>query len=259
MSLAKRRKWKNIFHFEDAKEVIKGNPKLYRIFKFEDILDILINKEITLVNPSLWEDPYESFILKCKATKPNGENIEIESVQKQFFGQCWTLEEESDAMWRIYSQDKTGVRVKSTFNKVFSIIYDDNEDKSMATSYISKVKYMEEKEMKEYFSNPENTKLLSLNGKWLVYLQSIKRKAFAHEREVRLMFFLGDSNSEEIGNKVKKFKVAPNDLIEEICFDPRLEERLYEVYKKTLEKIGYTGKITKSKLYDFEGVDVVVS
>ena len=46
-------------------------------------------------------------------------------------------------------------------------------------------------------------------------------------------------------NKIKKFEIDPNDLIDEICFDPRISERYHELYKTTFQNIGYKGKIIK--------------
>ncbi|WP_370409015.1 DUF2971 domain-containing protein, partial [Tenacibaculum dicentrarchi] len=228
---------------------------VYRIFRFEDILELFNNKEITLVKANLWEDPYENFILKCNATH-NGEKIGIDKIQSQIFGQCWSLQSESDAMWRIYSPNYNGIKIKSSLEKIFNIIFDDNEKTSLVTSFVGKVDYKNKKEFNDYFSNSENTSLLGTSN-LVINSHLLKRKEFEHEKEVRLIYFI-DSFSGELNNKIKKFKVDPNDLIDEICFDPRIDKRYLELYKKTFKNLGFNGNMIKSDLYDFKGVDIEI-
>lgn len=79
------------------------STKIYRIFSTNRLIELFEKKENALVKPELWDDPFENFILKIpekgSKSKPN----------KRGYGQCWTLNFESDAMWRIYSPDKKGL------------------------------------------------------------------------------------------------------------------------------------------------------
>jgi hypothetical protein len=251
MSEAKAFKNKNILNLEN----INLNTAVYRIFRFEDVLELLNNNEVTLVKANLWDDPYENFILKCNATY-NGTEVGIDNIQKQIFGQCWSLLDESDAMWRIYSPNHNGVKIKSNLEKIFNIIFDDNDISSLGTSYIGKVEYKSKSDIKKHFSNPDNTKLLE-KVDLVIESHLYKRKEFEHEKEVRLIYFT-DSFSDYLDKKIKKFKVEPNDLIEEICFDPRISERYLELYKKTFQNLGFTGNMIKSNLYDFEGINITI-
>jgi len=242
---------KNILNLENT----TLDTPAYRIFRFEDILELFNNNEITLVKANLWEDPYENFILKCNATH-QGERIGIDNIQNQIFGQCWSLLNESDAMWRIYSPNYNGIKIKSSLEKIFNIIFNDNDMSSLVTSHIGKVEYKSKQEFNDFFSNPENTTLLG-NSKLVINSHLYKRKEFEHEKEVRLIYFV-DSSSDELDNKIKKFTVDPNDLIDEICFDPRISERYFKLYKKTFKNLGFKGNMIKSDLYDFEGVDIEI-
>lgn len=88
------------------------STKIYRIFSTNRLIELFEKKENALVKPELWDDPFENFILKIpekgSKSKPN----------KRGYGQCWTLNFESDAMWRIYSPDKNGVRIQTTIRKL---------------------------------------------------------------------------------------------------------------------------------------------
>ena len=67
------------------------------------LLELFQTRHNVLVAPEKWDDPFENFILKSDRVSRRG-----------WYGQCWTWQRASDAMWRIYSGDKNGVRMRST-------------------------------------------------------------------------------------------------------------------------------------------------
>ena len=97
---------------------------LFRIYSRNRFLDMLRTRRNALVKPRLWDDPFENFFLRSRVRGPNGEEISIESIAENWYGQCWTLNEDTDAMWRIYSHDKEGVKVRTTIRKLFDSFYD---------------------------------------------------------------------------------------------------------------------------------------
>ena len=78
---------------------------LYRIFSFQRLEEIFQENKLTLVKPRLWEDPFENFILNSTGYLADGREFQI-GFRDNFYGQCWSLTIESDAMWRIYSPEK---------------------------------------------------------------------------------------------------------------------------------------------------------
>ena len=88
---------------------------IYRIVKIERFFELLVNNKNTLVSPSLWEDPFEAFTSKAKI-KIDGKLI---MPNNRVWGQCWTTRiNETDAMWRIYTPDKNGVKIRTTARKL---------------------------------------------------------------------------------------------------------------------------------------------
>lgn len=81
---------------------------IFRFISLENLTELLVNKVLTLVKTKLWDDPYENYLLKCNVFYNNKE-LNLQDLQEQIFGQCWTLIDESDALWRIYSVDKKGI------------------------------------------------------------------------------------------------------------------------------------------------------
>ena len=120
----------------------KGLEKaVCRFISFERLADILLNRQITLVNINKWEDPYENILSKCVFTGYNSKEIKIGELQNRIFGQCWTLTDESDAFWRIYSNDKKGVKIKTTLQKLFDATF------NFSKSSLGKVKYLSQSDI----------------------------------------------------------------------------------------------------------------
>ena len=99
---------------------------IYRIFSFKRLEEIFKEKKLTLAKPKKWDDPFENFILNSTGTLPDGREFQI-GFRDNYYGQCWSLTVESDAMWRIYSPEKDGVKVKTTIRKLFQPLFEAGE------------------------------------------------------------------------------------------------------------------------------------
>src|SRR5947208_1397070 len=79
---------------------------VYRVFPPLGFLDVIVKKKLTLVRPYSWDDPYENILFKRTFQLPDGTPVSAEKLRDALWGQCWSLTEENDAMWRIYSPQK---------------------------------------------------------------------------------------------------------------------------------------------------------
>lgn len=220
---------------------------IYRFISFEKLLEIIIERQIQLIKPKFWEDPFENYLSKCNIFY-NEKSADFASLQEMIFGQCWTLTPESDALWRIYSTDKKGIRITSKLYKLDASVYQQGQ------SFICKVNYATKDSIKKHFSNiTELNDLLNTRQQIETYLW--KRKEFEHEREIRVLNVV-DTSSIDINVNYKTFYIDPNDFIDEICFDPRMDSQIENIYFKTIKALNYFGKITKSNLYSFEPVTI---
>ena len=243
------------------------NKNIYRIYPFNRVLELLENKENVLVKTELWEDPFENFLLKSTGKLPNGELFTINSRDK-YYGQCWSLKKESDAMWRIYSQhiknDKTkeliidniGIKVKSTIGKVFMDLFKtqkshlnpyNNQPYNLFT-FVGKVKYQKKEKLVELLGNASNF-ILDTTGKGQAETLMLKRLAFTHEKEVRIVYHNENCKTTD---KVFKYKINPNECFEEIVVDPRISKENYIKIKRLLIEKGFKNKIIQSGLYKIE-------
>jgi hypothetical protein len=74
----------------------------------------------------------------------------------------------------------------------------------------------------------------------------LKRKAFAHENEVRLIWVCDDNRAVD---KAMTVNVNPNDFIDEVTFDPRLIQFERNERQKNANSLGYEGAFADSGLY----------
>src|SRR5713101_1209099 len=117
---------------------------IWRVFPAEYLVSDISHNTSTLVRPSSWEDPFESFFERCTFKLTTGESVDVSAVLHRFFGQCWTDQsEETDATWRIYSRTKDGVRVRSSVRALVSAM--SRAEREHAGSYfVGRVSYADQ-------------------------------------------------------------------------------------------------------------------
>ena len=247
---------------------------IYRIYQKKYFLQILTDKKDVLVNPSCWEDPFDNFLFKCtKVVVEPGKKVPLDQAAKGVFGQCWTTNSENDAMWRIYSPGKDGIMVKSTRGKIRGNLHkylcrhlskhnpnlkvgDDplrgslsESDRDGVIRLLAKlidVQYVKREDIKKFALELD---LDSLNGSMLALdMLGVKREAFRHESEVRLVYF-GDAES-KCNADVFQFDLDPNEAFDEVILDPRTAVKEAKLLKRCLKNRGFNKPTRRSTLYD---------
>ncbi|HCG5950704.1 TPA: DUF2971 domain-containing protein [Vibrio parahaemolyticus] len=234
----------NFINIDDSEK----DNYIYRIIPLERLYQLFGSNDNVLVKPSLWEDPFENFILKSPVRFKNGKTYRF-AHRDGFYGQCWTLNKASDAMWRIYSSDKYSVRVRTTVRALFNSLYDSlsNSGLKRETCFIGKVNYLNSRKLKlfasEVFSEQAGTRTYSLASSLC-----IKRLAFKHENEIRLLHFQHDPSKYD--ESLFSYKFDAHQIIDQLMLDPRLSSIEAEILKnQIIEKIEFKGSIKHSLLY----------
>lgn len=225
---------------------------LYRIFTLSRFCEALETKSLCLVKPILWDDPFENFLLSLEAYTKDGFRIYLENLRDTVFGQCWTLHYETDAMWRIYSHDKCGIKVKVNAKKLYNCFFETAESPELRC-YIGEVDYLEDKKIVNKFRDPTKAHSILLGdgtGSELPKTLLVKRTEFEHEQEVRLIYSTV-TDDPIISEKTYCFPIDPNDLFEEIEVDPRLEKNKFLEFRQKIKACGYKNEIKQSSLYKF--------
>lgn len=224
---------------------------VYRIFSFERFFELITTKQLVLVQPSMWDDPYENFFLKTEVVSDDGELGSLENLCNSWYGQCWTENEDTDAMWRIYSPEKRGVRVKTTIRKLFLTLYDTSDINCSLKYFIGKVNYKDKEEIIEFMKSTTFSEFI-LGGQNTQFAEVLctKRTAFSHENEVRLIVDdIGDKNGR---GGLYKINITPEELFEEVCLDPRLSSSDFVNLRAKLHGMGVSTNIIQSDLYKLD-------
>ncbi len=181
--------------------ILKGerDNHVFRIISLPRLFELFERRANTLVMPHKWDDPFENFILGLKAQLPTGEPVEF-GQRHNFYGQCWTLTASSDAMWRIYSRDKKSVRIRSRTRKLVETF----DLSAIGMVFVGKVHYLSTEGLLAWAKRLFRRADLP-DARLLAKTLLVKRTAFSHEEEVRLLYF-----QPKPGGELLPYRVDPH-------------------------------------------------
>ncbi|AJG98853.1 hypothetical protein LF65_02267 [Clostridium beijerinckii] len=269
---------------------------LYKYMTFENFIDVIENKRLYLTNITMWDDVYEGKAIDdfFNYVDNDGEDEgfirnTIYAAKRFKYAQSWKYDDadESDAMWRIYSPQKTGVRIKVSAKKVYDSIIELLTDTSKIIYYYGqdgtqyskdlflfntpnykKIEYIKNIDFKKYRINKDGENIASNYDFYSIPFEFYKRKAFIHEKEYRfsiqinpaitsIMLSKDQRDIEDILKENEYLKAVlhydfENIDIKEILLDPRTPEYFMETFDKYCEHRGLKDNGTvckKSGLY----------
>jgi hypothetical protein len=209
-------------------------PYLYRIVSFDRLVEMLQSDELYFAHPSSWEDPYETHLQHKDS--PN------------VFGQCWCKRAVSDAMWRIYSPNHLGVRIRTTRHRLKQAMTEAARSQSIEWR-IQDVKYLPPPKLRHELESIADM-LWQRNSIQDTFAPLfLKRDAFQHEDEVRVVVLNAPEKGQPIGGQCR-LRVVMRWLVDSILVDPRAPDAYVEAYKHYLkDKLQFSGSFGKSALY----------
>lgn len=219
---------------------------IYRIMPEAFVISLFADRTNVLSRVHNWKDKFENFQLNLGG-KLNGERFDY-GFRNDFVGQCWTRESLSEAMWGIYANDPEArfLRIRSTPRKVLASLVAANLSMPQDTCFIGKVQYKRERELQAYAQRGGQ---LDLSPRRFASHLLLKRHAFKHEGEVRLLFF-GDAKDYD-ARGLYRYAVDPHGMITQIMADPNRDRATWVADKAALQKAtGFAGSIKRSKIYD---------
>lgn len=230
---------------------------IYKFFKWKHLQLILTHKRLRLNRTESWErvvekdgDVYENCVFNS-LYKPDS-TLKKSNV----YGQSWTFNQSSDAMWRIYSKmpleglsinnlQDTAIKVKTTIPKLKEVINKPISDiECEKYAYMGKVKYLGPKSFKKWLNEPEKDHLIKS--------LFVKRWAYAHENEYRIIVCV-DNNDAESYEHIE-FDIDTDYIFDRFFLDPRLTSDQQEEFTDYLvNSLNISkDKIDKSSLYTFK-------
>lgn len=230
---------------------------IYRIFEFSKLAASIENKELTLLRPKLWEDPFENFLFNSKGKLDSGEIVSFEPIRDPLYGQCWSYRKDCEELWRGFESNVNSLKVKTTPRKLMKFLYDLSNPFHIFSYFIGKVKYVSDDEIANYFKEVINLSNRS-SGIELVFTLLLKRLSFSYEQEIRLIFHkpVNSINQNVINNPWNnsdffKFKIDPDTLFEEIEINPWCNQATFSIILYYLiNGLQFEGLVTRSSLND---------
>ena len=230
-----------------------------RYMSLQRFAEILFNKELTLVSPSLWNDKYESYISQIIQTedgksrlrdyltrrfntdddKNNEMNEFVQLVCNCTHCLCFSKDIDSEVMWNAYNFNNQTIMLKTTDRKLQSIDY------TIYTS-VSDVEYdLEEHGIDEMCKQLEvKDECLSVKNSHRFFLH--KRRCFSYENEIRIIYTAAQ-------NKGKKTSSFPIDNLSEFIDGIMVHPLATDEYTALIEKICEDFEISflgRSKIYE---------
>ena len=227
---------------------------VYRIYALDRFETLLANKLDAVVTPTKWADPFEDFFLERTEVmdQVSGTTVPLRNLAGDWHGQCWSLNEDTDAMWRIYSPDPNtmpGVKVRTTVQKVFNNLKASGSTIPYLQFFVGKVDYASETDIRQFMGKLTFSDIaMGGQGDRFADLLCIKRTAFEHEAEIRLLF--QDIEPRRGSNGVFQFPLDANLVFEDVVLDPRLNDADAAALNPKLENAGCTLPISRSPLYE---------
>lgn len=182
--------------------------KVYRYISFESFVDMVISKKLTLVHPTLFEDPKEMWAFNQYQAmgKINDDDFVSQKIQRDVskiqmcntYIQCWTsMSEETDAMWRIYSHNNKSLRISCKIDKI-------NQLSGVICEEVG------------YLTTLDSVSTAFKYAEFPEWLYLTKRRAFSHENEVRIIYTMHIPKDEwgNYSNQLDFYDCANTDEIE---------------------------------------------
>lgn len=235
------------------------NQPVYRIYALDRFKTLVATGLDALVHPTKWDDPFENFMLaRTEIEDPVSRTaIPLKNLADDWYGQCWSLTSESDAMWRIYSPSGAGrgVKVRSTIRKLFDNLRAVGPAEWPQQFFVGRIRYVRQDELDQLMARLTFADVAAGGqSTGFAELLCLKRDTFAHENEVRLIYqdmALPEPPRRRLGvGGVFNYALDAHLLFDEVVLDPRLDDGEFLDMKAALQGVGCRLPIRKSSLYE---------
>ena len=214
----------------------------------------MLRGSLSLTCPFIWEDKFENPLFRAKFTNRDGKQIDLRKAGQKLYCQCWTLEVESDAMWKLFGSQSTGVRVTTLVKDLQLQAYNshDLDSNEAVFTKLGKVEYLSESEIRQKFQSAEEfvNRFKEPNCEGFYDSLLIKRIAYSYEKEVRLIAHDFDGRFGCSKTNRLSIPIAGTHWIQHVTFGPSVDADTFEAHRGRLQKNGLENeKISLSDLY----------
>lgn len=215
---------------------------LYRILSFDHLVEWFETNRYVLLSPRKWEDPFERYLME--KIFPDKKTLRYE--KGRMYGLCFSLDGISDALWRIYSHNQFGIRIRTTPEFLAKTI---STASSLVggTTYIGAVNYYSTRELENKVRSLKDSIEKEVKTEYVAKIMLLKRMPFRHEQEIRILHLTYDIGPQ---TDLFYFDIDPHTVIKSILIDPRAPDQRVRALKRYFQELcGYKGRITQSETY----------
>lgn len=242
------------FHFDE-------DTPMWRFMSFDKFLLLLDSSSLWFARTDLFEDPFEGAVPR-EWLKKHGAQIGMpedyvrrkfevpESAMQMNFANCWySGAAEPAGMWKLFGDGSSAIALRSTARSIITAFHSNTTPQEISDAVlIGKVHYMDlQSEPISIGSKPGTIDGHSSNT-WAHFL---KRKAFAHESEVRLLVSHMPHGSCPHPNQPKGVPVyfhLPS-LIQQVVISPYALQGCEVVIEKILSQFSLEAEVNASQLF----------
>lgn len=213
------------------------NTIVWKYLDLSKFLDLLISKKLFMSRSDKFEDQYEGTFSEPtfgeirKLAENNPDFLKYYKTHREKVAvSSWHINEnESFAMWQIFTQNSEGLAIQSTIGRLQKALKPENN----YDQYIGEVNYIDYK--KEYIPFDD-----------LFFPFLFKRKSFQYEREVRIITDTSQNNTKL--NDGLKINVDIKQLIEKLYIHPKSENWYKNLVIELMQRLDFEITIEKSDL-----------
>lgn len=225
---------------------------IHKYIPLRYLLVLLKENKLIFNKVTTWEDPYENFFIKerfvLEGELEGSHYVSVENLAIGLYGMSWTLQEETDSLWRIYSPDKLSIRISTTVETMVETV---SSARNNWDVWIDKVEYKGQEEIDKWL---DDCKTVSTRGEFFDKMGEsffIKRDAFVAEKEFRVIINYYDKSLPR--SSFVCFQIEHNRFISSFITDPRLSKDEHEGIKAALVEAGVEEQLVQpSTLYYFK-------
>ena len=217
---------------------------IYRIMKEDHVIQFFKERRNVLSQVHNWKDKFENFQMALGGVL-DGLRFEYD-FKSDLVGQCWTRHALSEAMWGIYANDASlrYLRIRSTPRKLLTAFVKAHPKMPQDTCFLGKVQYKTERGLKDFLGDGSQ---ISVSAVRLARALLLKRNAFKHENEVRILYFGKAADCDDRG--LYRYEIDPHDMVTQIMADPNRTRANWTKDKARLKKeTDFAGEVKRSKM-----------
>ncbi len=216
---------------------LESSKQLYRYMPFNRYLAIISDDRVGMLRTTMWEDPFEGFLFRQYVQRWPA--CQHQHLSSSLYCLCFSSDMEKDQIWRSYTPDCDGVRIRTTVAELASVLDDGFT--------LGKVCYLNRKKMRAL--HDEALRVASRPIGELRDLFLYKLLGFQHDREVRLLTI-----DACLDKDVKNVSLDACTLFSDVMCDPRMKTSTFDRCKEEIENVfarkGRSVRVTQSTLYD---------